>query len=140
MNTERTPIIGVSAFVEYEGKILVVRRGQSPNRGQLAFPGGKVRWGERLTRAVVRELREETTLIARAAELLHAVDIIVPAADGEAIARHFVVLCFRCYWQSGTARACDDASEVLWLTPRQLQRHPDVAHGVLEVLEKTGRI
>lgn len=40
------PIIGVSALVQRQGKILVVQRGKAPGAGQIAFPGGKLQWGE----------------------------------------------------------------------------------------------
>lgn len=135
MNSHHIPILGVSALIEHEGRILVVRRGQAPNRGQLAFPGGKVQWGETLKEAVERELKEETALTGQAQELLHAVNIIVPDAHGQT-SRHFVVLCYRCRWLGGTPRAGDDASEVLWLSQTQLRTHPDSTAGVREVLQK----
>lgn len=134
-NNRHIPILGVSAFIEHEGKILVVRRGQAPNKEQLAFPGGKVQWGETLIEAVERELKEETALTGQAEELLHAVNIIMPDAQGQT-SRHFVVLCYRCRWLGGTAQAGDDASQILWLSGPQLLKHPDSTDGVREVLQK----
>lgn len=135
MNSQQLPRIGVSALVEHEGKILIIQRGQSPNKGQLAFPGGKLQWGETLTQAVERELYEETAVTGRATHLLHAVNIIAPD-DHEKIIRHYVVLCYRCQWLNGTAQARDDASQVYWLSAKELLSRTDVVEGVKEVLRK----
>jgi ADP-ribose pyrophosphatase YjhB (NUDIX family) len=49
--------------------VVVVRRDIEPARGQLALPGGYVEVGESWQEATVRELREETGLVAAADEV-----------------------------------------------------------------------
>ncbi|NJC70344.1 NUDIX domain-containing protein [Planosporangium thailandense] len=49
--------------------LVVVRRDIEPARGQLALPGGYIEVGESWQEAAVRELREETGLVADAAEV-----------------------------------------------------------------------
>ncbi|SBT43581.1 NUDIX domain-containing protein [Micromonospora narathiwatensis] len=44
--------------------VVVVRRDIEPARGQLALPGGFIEYGEEWDEALVRELREETGLLA----------------------------------------------------------------------------
>lgn len=44
--------------------VVVVRRAIEPARGLLALPGGFIEYGEQWSDALVRELREETGLIA----------------------------------------------------------------------------
>lgn len=128
-----TPRVGVSAFLKHEGRVLLIERGQPPNQGQLAFPGGKLKWGETLTDAVVRELYEETQVTARALELIEAVNVF--ARDGQQnIIRHFVVLCFRCEWLSGQPVASSDAQAVHWLSPTEVLQRDDVSPGVHQVL------
>lgn len=49
--------------------LVVVRRDIEPARGQLALPGGFIELGEDWPDAVVRELREETTILADPADV-----------------------------------------------------------------------
>lgn len=128
-----TPRVGVSAFLEHEGQVLLIERGQPPNQGQLAFPGGKLKWGETLTDAVVRELYEETQVTARAIELIEAVNVFA-RDEQQNIIRHFVVLCFRCEWLGGQPVASDDAQAVHWLSPNEVLQRSDVSPGVHQVL------
>ncbi|MGI5520566.1 NUDIX domain-containing protein [Micromonospora sp. CA-259024] len=46
--------------------VVVVRRDIEPARGLLALPGGFIEYGEEWSDALVRELREETGLVAAA--------------------------------------------------------------------------
>ncbi|WP_442930139.1 NUDIX domain-containing protein [Micromonospora sp. LH3U1] len=49
--------------------VVVVRRDIEPARGLLALPGGFIEYGEEWSDALVRELREETGLIAAAEDV-----------------------------------------------------------------------
>lgn len=50
--------------------ILLVTRGNEPEKGKLAFPGGFVDYGEDPEQGCLRELKEETELIGNDIELL----------------------------------------------------------------------
>jgi 8-oxo-dGTP diphosphatase len=52
-----------------ERGLVVVRRDIEPARGELALPGGFIEIGETWQEAAVRELREETGLLASAGEV-----------------------------------------------------------------------
>lgn len=59
----------VDAVVVNAGHVLMVRRGASPGRGQLALPGGFIQSDETLLDACIRELTEETRIDMSAEQL-----------------------------------------------------------------------
>ncbi|HEX5614570.1 MAG TPA: NUDIX domain-containing protein [Acidimicrobiia bacterium] len=54
--------VAVGAIVRRGDALLLVQRGRGPGTGRWSVPGGRIGVGERLTDAVVREVREETGL------------------------------------------------------------------------------
>lgn len=54
--------IGVTGAVVRDGRVLFVRRNYEPNKGTWTLPGGYAEHTETLDEAVIRELREETSL------------------------------------------------------------------------------
>jgi NAD+ diphosphatase len=52
----------VSAVVEWEDRIILTSRGNEPQKGMLALPGGFVDYEESLETALIRELQEELNL------------------------------------------------------------------------------
>ena len=54
----KRPVVGICAVARDEaGNVLLVRRADN---GQWALPGGTLEWGEVLSRALAREIQEET--------------------------------------------------------------------------------
>lgn len=62
--------LGVSALVERDGRILLVRRMYEPNKGRWTFPSGYVTPQEPPEEAAGRELLEETGVRARAESVI----------------------------------------------------------------------
>ncbi len=54
------PKVATGVVVEYEGKVLLVRRNHEPAYGRWSFPSGFVDAGEVVEQAAAREVREET--------------------------------------------------------------------------------
>ncbi len=99
--------IGVGAVVFRGEEVLLVRRGKEPFKGQWSIPGGGLEHGERLTDAVIREVREETGVEAKIVGLLDAFDGL-PAETGHP---HIVMIDYVAEWVSGEPVAGDDAAE-----------------------------
>ena len=59
------PIVGVLAIVMREDRVLVVRRANPPMPGRWGFPGGVLELGETVAQGAMRELEEETGVIAK---------------------------------------------------------------------------
>ncbi len=108
------------AVLEHEGKFLLVRRANPPDPGRWGFPGGKIEWGETAAQAAVRELAEETGIVAQALGAFDCVDVIkqdTPDAPGH----HYVLVAVACRYVSGEAVAADDAAAAKWVTPEEIE-------------------
>lgn len=107
------PIAATIAVVVRNDEVLLVRRANPPDAGKWGFPGGKIARGERLEEAAVRELREETGVVAETVRILTAVDALNYGSDN-ALLQHFILIAVLCRWISGEPVAGDDALEASW--------------------------
>ncbi len=62
--------IGVGAIVIKDDKILLVRRAQEPGRGRFTLPGGYIEQFEPIEETVIREVKEETGVIAKVSSVV----------------------------------------------------------------------
>jgi 8-oxo-dGTP diphosphatase len=62
--------VAAGVLVEYEGKVLLVRRRLNPRKGMWSFPAGFVEFDEDPAEAAARECREETGLEVEVTGLL----------------------------------------------------------------------
>lgn len=108
------PVLGVGAVVRQSGALLLVKRGHPPARGMWAVPGGKVHLGEALTKAVERELAEETGLEGACRELVAWAEMV--SDEG-----HYVVLDFMVDVDGPSVpRPGGDAADVAWVPVGEL--------------------
>jgi len=61
-HTPQTPALTVDAVIEYQQKLVLIRRKNPPFEGSYALPGGFVEVGESMEDAARREAKEETGL------------------------------------------------------------------------------
>jgi mutator protein MutT len=116
-----TPLVGVGAVVVDEGRVLLVRRGTEPLRGEWSLPGGVLELGESLTAGVVREVREETGLIVETIELIELLDRIYREQDR--IRYHYVIADYLCRVVGGELLAASDADAVRWVERAEWNCH-----------------
>jgi 8-oxo-dGTP diphosphatase len=128
--------VAVGAVVRRDDELLVVRRGHGPAAGQWSVPGGRVRFGEDLREAVVREVLEETGIEVVVERFLGWVERIDTAGDSP---YHFVILDFLAVPLEPEAEpvAGDDAAEADWVALHDLTTLA-LVDGLAEFLEDVG--
>ena len=80
MKNPKRPKLGALAVVVRGKDVLLVQRAKEPDLGLWGYPGGHFEFGETALVAAVRELHEETGVIAEAHSYLTQVDVIIPSA------------------------------------------------------------
>jgi 8-oxo-dGTP diphosphatase len=117
------PIVAVLAVVVRpmgrETRALIVQRAQPPNAGRWGFPGGVLELGETVGAGAMRELREETGIIAEPAGVLDVHDAIHRDAEGR-VQFHYTLIAVRGLWRSGEGIAADDAAAVAWASRAEI--------------------
>jgi len=113
------PRAAVSVLCHRDGRALVVRRGKPPYKDHWSLPGGLIELGEPLLQAAGRELLEETGVTAHLGEPVETFDAIQRDEDG-CVAIHFILTVFCGAYLSGTPVAGDDAADLDWVRPEDL--------------------
>lgn len=108
------PVVGVGAVILDGDRVLLVKRGHAPLKGEWSLPGGTVELGETLHDAVVREVREETGLDVTVGPLIEVFDRIDRAPD-DRIVYHFVIVDFACRPSGGALGHNSDADDARWV-------------------------
>jgi 8-oxo-dGTP diphosphatase len=119
------PIVAVGAVILDAGRVLLVRRGQEPLKGEWSLPGGAVEVGETLEDALVREVREETSLEVVVGPVVEVLDSIRRDAGGRA-QYHYVIIDYACRVRAGTPTVAvhgTDADDVQWVPVEELDRY-----------------
>lgn len=134
------PIPAVAAVVIRDDRVLLVCRGQQPNKGYWGFPGGKIEVGETIKEAAIRELNEETGITAQAEHILTAFDVII-RDDMHQTCYHYILIPVLCTHLDGTASAASDAAEARWFRLDELDENtPNLIASVLNTIKEAQRL
>jgi 8-oxo-dGTP diphosphatase len=131
--------LAVTGMVVRDGKVLVVKKSYSATKGLWTLPGGFVNTDETIDAAAVREVREETGIIA-------VPEGIVAVRSGVLRkGKHDTLLVFRLRYEGGEEARCEREIETLaWLTPEEIASSPDstefLANIIVAVQNKPGMI
>ncbi len=133
------PMVTVDAAVfDVSGdktRILLIKRGNEPFKGQWAFPGGFVEMDEDLEDAAARELAEETGLTGVKLEQLYTFGKCGRDPRGRNIAVVFIGITKNTKIKSG-----DDATEAQWFEidnlPQMAFDHDNVAAKAIRYLKR----
>ena len=134
------PIVGVGAVVIDGTKVLLVRRGQEPLKGEWSLPGGGLELGETLQQGVVREVLEETGLMVAPGGVIEILDRITQDEPSGRVRFHYVLIDFVCHVTGGALGPATDVEEVRWVERDQLQNGFRLAPVTVAVIEKAFRL
>jgi mutator protein MutT len=136
------PRVGVGAVIIDGDRVLLVKRGHAPLKGEWSLPGGAVELGETLEEAVVREVLEETGLQVAVGPLVEIFERIEKSPDGDVV-YHFVIVDYACAAVSGSVQHASDADDARWVHISDLpafritQKANDVIHRALELTRRS---
>jgi ADP-ribose pyrophosphatase len=118
--------------VHKEGKVLLVKRNNPPNRGKWALPGGLVELGETCEDAAVREVFEETGLKVKIERLLD-VQSDLHRDERKRLEFHYVLVDYLAAPVEGLLRINSESSDSGWFTQRQVHSL-EMSHGTRTVV------
>lgn len=117
-----------------KGKILLAKRGSEPGKGKWSVPGGLVELGEKLEKAVVREVKEETNLDVEVVRLIDAVDNIIRDSNGK-LQYHFAILDYLTTLKGGTLQSSSDVLDTRWVRIEEAEDY-DLTNTFREFLKR----
>ncbi len=114
-------VLGAGTLVHRDGRLLVVKRAEEPNRGLWAFPGGRVEVGETPMQAAVRETKEEVGLDV---EIEGVFDVVtyMPEELGKGYRMQVVLVDYLARPNGGRVRLNGESSDYRWVLPDGLKR------------------
>ena len=98
------------------GRLLLIKRANSPQQGRWSLPGGRVEAGETLEVTAAREVAEETGLDVQIIRKLGSVNLGIDEGYNYEV-HHFLAQVV-----AGDLKAGDDAADVGWFTPQKIER------------------
>jgi 8-oxo-dGTP diphosphatase len=127
----KQPLVGVGGVVIDRDRVLLIRRGSEPLKGEWSLPGGLLELGEELAAGVRRELLEETGLEVEPLRIILPFDRIV--REGVRVKYHYVIVDYLCRRKRGRLRPASDVVDARWVRRKDLPQYhlTDLATAVI---------
>ncbi|MGI5825970.1 MAG: NUDIX domain-containing protein [Patescibacteria group bacterium] len=117
--------IATRAFAVNRGKVLIIREAKNyqggTNHGLYDFPGGKVKPGERIEEALLREVKEESGLEVKIGKPFF-VSEWRPVVNGQQL--QIIGVFFECSCLSPGVTLSKDHDDYQWINPRDYKNYP----------------
>jgi mutator protein MutT len=126
--------VGVGAVVFDDTRVLLVKRGHPPLKGEWSLPGGAVELGETLEMAVAREVLEETGVRVDVGPVVEVLDRVERDPDGR-VEYHFVIVDYLCRPHGASLSCGSDAEDVRWVGVDELAAFR-VSQAAIDVVQK----
>lgn len=137
---ETLPQVGVGVVVINDNEeVLLIRRGQEPNKGLWTIPGGRQEPGETLFETAHREIMEETGVTISQPILVDVVDLIRHDDNG-ALKRHYTLVDYVARYNTGTPAAGGDADLIKWVPIDTIAEHVEWSETVRIVREGSAKL
>ena len=125
----------IFTYEDWKLKVLLVKRGGEPYKGEWALPGGFLRGDETAREGALRELKEETALEASAIGELGVFS--KPDRDPR---ERVITIAFYALVKPSKVQGGDDADEAAWFPidslPQLAFDHADIIHAALERIKR----
>jgi 8-oxo-dGTP diphosphatase len=128
------PFLAASIAVVRAGKVLLAARSAPPNAQVFSLPGGIVEAGETLEVAALRELAEETGVVAEIVGFNGFREVIDRDEAGR-LRRHFVIASFAGRWIAGEGEPSVETPAIVW-TDLAEAATLQLTSGLLPLLER----
>lgn len=134
-------MLAASVAVFRDDRVLLAARGRAPLAHVWSLPGGLVEPGETLAEAALRELAEETGVIAEIIGLVRPIEFI-ERDDDDRVRHHFVICPHAARWVSGDGVVSDEAPALRWARREEVGEHPTtpglipILHAAFDMAEK----
>ena len=112
MTTEK-PVDCVGVICFRGDDVLLIKRGTAPRKGEWSIPGGRIEAGESERDAALRELFEETSIMA-------ALESKVATIDAQFEEFNYRLHDYAARWISGEPQFGDDAADARFVAPQEL--------------------
>ena len=120
-----------------DGKVLLIKRGRDPFKGQWVTPGGRIEDNESAEECLVREMEEETGL------KVEPVELVGLYSDPKRDPRLMIAAAYLVRRVSGDVRAGDDAAEARWFPlddlPPMCTDHPKIVRDAVALVKEMDR-
>lgn len=135
MTLPSLPQVGVGVVVLNDtGEVLLIRRGEEPNKGLWSIPGGKQDPGETLAETAHREILEETGVTVTDLTLIDVVDLIRHDDNGNLL-RHYALVDYAARYVSGHPQPGGDADAVKWVPVATISDHVEWSETIRVIKE-----